>query len=124
MFRLAFIIPLISLSASAVPCMWTIQNREKFFTKDPIYQEEPKIERTACKPGQPPICTGYIYCKVPGVMRSASGVACKSIKVDGKWRCPDAQTCVDDEEIAISPTKIPGGAKPAGQNPPPATATQ
>jgi hypothetical protein len=94
--------------------MWTVQRTEKYFSKDPLFQDAPKIERAACKPGQAPVCTGYVYCPVPGVRMFAFSAACKSIKVNDKWRCPDAETCVNDQDIAISEIgKIPGAVKAA-----------
>lgn len=103
-------------------CKWTAQGTDTNFATDQIYSAKPKLEKQGCAgPDSAPACTGYIYCSDKAAAATLPPhvlpVACKGVKAEGKWRCPDAKTCYDDPDVQIAalpktPSKI--GGVPAG----------
>jgi len=107
-------------SAGAEVCKWTVQIDHRDFKVDDVLGQPPRIEKSACKTGQAPICSGYVYCKALPTQVAENdpplngvGVACKSIKVGEQWQCPDAETCYKDPDVSIRELlKAPSNGRP------------
>ncbi len=125
-FAITSLITLITLfsipSQAELICKWTAQGTDVNFASDEIFSKKPTLEKENCGTNGTPTCTGYIYCSdnktgTPAAPPEAGFAACEAVKVEGKWRCPDAQTCHDDVNVIVSnlpriPSKA--AAAPAG----------
>lgn|GEM_PF-5285508 len=114
-------------------CRWSVETLGETtkFSRDPLYKQGPKmIAASACSDGvrargitidegAKPVCTGYLYCEseqsnTPPAMEA---VACFAEKTNGKWRCPKAMDCVNDETVMLYKNpRIPAPVGGSGQN--------
>ena len=100
---------------AATHCQWTVQGTDANFASEALYKQNPQIDRASCTAGENPNCIGYAYCKESEgkIPPQVIPLACAAIQVNGKYRCPDAHTCLADEDVVIAPMKNAPSFSPA-----------
>ncbi len=110
LFVLSFVFPL--LSFANFQCRYAIEAKSDRKVQEVIEEfkeesalEAPKmVKETKCGT---PICVGSIACLRNGYPTAVTTAVCKAVQVEGKWTCPSAQNCFNDQDVAHDREPLP-----------------